>query len=82
MLTHRNVAFTTVIVSFHWSVVMCVIEAYFVQSQPTVAVTPRANGHDESQLSSNMPKTCGDTTVDQTTEVVSRQLDFWHLKVV
>ena len=61
---------------------MCVIEAYFVQSQPTIVVTPRADGHEESQFSSNLPMASGDTSVEQTTEVVSRQLDFWHLKVV
>lgn len=62
---------------------MCVIEAYFVQSQPIILLTPHAEmGRVESKLVPNSPTMKSDDTLDIATEVVSRQLDFWHTKVI
>ena len=61
---------------------MCVIEAYLVQSQPIIPLTPHAEIRGvESQLVPNSPITKGEDPTDVLTEVVSRQLDFWHAKV-
>ena len=74
--------FQKVIRSFQWSVVMCVIEAYFVQSQPVIILMQNAEIRvAESQLVPNSPITKGDDSIDLPTEVVSRQLDYWHTKV-
>ena len=61
---------------------MSVIEAYFVQSQPIISLTPHAEMRRvESKLVPNSRVTKGDDSTDVPTEVVSRQLDFWHAKV-
>ena len=75
--------FKKVIGSFQWSFLMCVIEAYFVQSQPIILLTTHAEmGRVESKLVPNSPTTKSDDSLDIATEVVSRQLDFWHTKVI
>ncbi len=61
---------------------MCVIEAYFVQSQPIISLKPHEELRGvESQLVPNSPITKDCESTDAPTEVVSRQLDFWHAKV-
>ncbi len=61
---------------------MCVIEAYFVQSAEIVIAINNTDSPEGKSLVANTTPSSSDNTEDIPTELISRQLGFWHLKAL